>query len=264
MLTACVPLQSQVKSTIESQFPSNETIYESLDQNSYGELSMEVDEVTQKIIPPSLCDEESSKSGLGNDKADLGRKITKFLFKTMEDSCKVDEVLEKEDLKNHFLMPGDPTSGPLVSILDRSENNILFWYCASLVKFDEVEKAAKDYCSRLNKTLIYEGSARKCSKPQKNIFKGQKTETYVISSFQCTPITIASSSSIEPEKNKNNDLVKNIQNELIRLNYLLNGEADGVMGKKTKAAIVEFQSKNNIPADGLATESLLSVLKANN
>lgn len=45
--------------------------------------------------------------------------------------------------------------------------------------------------------------------------------------------------------------VKKLQNRLITLGYL-SGKADGIYGKNTKAAVKEFQKKNNLSADGVA------------
>lgn len=46
------------------------------------------------------------------------------------------------------------------------------------------------------------------------------------------------------------DLVKTAQTKLIKWGYLT-GKADGVFGAKTKAAVVKFQRKNGLTADGV-------------
>lgn len=46
------------------------------------------------------------------------------------------------------------------------------------------------------------------------------------------------------------DLVKNVQQKLIRWGYL-KGTADGIFGAKTKAAVFAFQKKNGLTADGV-------------
>ncbi len=46
------------------------------------------------------------------------------------------------------------------------------------------------------------------------------------------------------------DLVKNVQQKLIRWGYL-KGTADGIFGAKTKAAVIAFQKKNGLTADGV-------------
>ena len=46
------------------------------------------------------------------------------------------------------------------------------------------------------------------------------------------------------------DSVKTVQQKLIRWGYL-KGSADGIFGSKTKAAVVAFQKKNGLTADGI-------------
>ena len=46
------------------------------------------------------------------------------------------------------------------------------------------------------------------------------------------------------------DLVKTVQQKLIRWGYL-KGTADGIFGAKTKAAVIAFQKKNGLTADGV-------------
>lgn len=46
------------------------------------------------------------------------------------------------------------------------------------------------------------------------------------------------------------DSVKTVQQKLIRWGYL-KGSADGIFGAKTKAAVIDFQKKNGLIADGI-------------
>ena len=46
------------------------------------------------------------------------------------------------------------------------------------------------------------------------------------------------------------DLVKTVQTKLIKWGYLT-GKADGIFGVKTKAAVIKFQRKNGLAADGI-------------
>ena len=46
------------------------------------------------------------------------------------------------------------------------------------------------------------------------------------------------------------DLVKTVQQKLIKWGYL-KGSADGIFGAKTKAAVIAFQKKNGLTADGI-------------
>lgn len=56
-------------------------------------------------------------------------------------------------------------------------------------------------------------------------------------------------------------LVRSVQSELIRLNYLQDG-ADGEMGPLTASAIRDFQRSNGLPADGSPSPSLLARLQS--
>lgn len=238
-----------------------EFIYSGLDRNSYGNLQVMVDRNTQSIVSPPSCDPDHRNVGEGIH--DLSRKITSAIFSPIDGLSKVDETVIKEDLQSHFLMAGDPMGTPLVSILDRSENNIVFWHLGDLVPVKEVASAAQEYCSRLNKTAIYEGSARRCSEPKLMpvVVNGKRTmtETYVVSGFQC----VGKDTDKKPVSEKNQiELIREIQKELIRLKYLSHAHADGKFGQKTKDAIIKFQSKYQIATNGLPTESLLSALKS--
>ena len=46
------------------------------------------------------------------------------------------------------------------------------------------------------------------------------------------------------------DLVKEVQTKLIKWGYLT-GRADGIFGAKTKTAVIKFQRKNGLTADGI-------------
>ena len=48
------------------------------------------------------------------------------------------------------------------------------------------------------------------------------------------------------------DAVRDMQNRLITLGYLENGEADGKFGVKTSLALIEFQKANGLSTDGIA------------
>ena len=59
----------------------------------------------------------------------------------------------------------------------------------------------------------------------------------------------------------NNEEVKNVQEMLIRLGYL-NGSADGDFGNKTKEAVMTYQTDKGFEADGIVTQQLYDILKA--
>lgn len=61
------------------------------------------------------------------------------------------------------------------------------------------------------------------------------------------------------EKGDKGNEVENIQKRLIQLGYL-NDEADGFFDKNTEKAFMDFQSANDLTADGIATPELQALL----
>ncbi|MGO9134092.1 MAG: lytic murein transglycosylase [Methylovirgula sp.] len=55
---------------------------------------------------------------------------------------------------------------------------------------------------------------------------------------------------------------REIQTLLIRRGYDLDGKIDGVMGKKTRAAIADFQTRVGLTPDGRACQSVLAALRS--
>lgn len=56
------------------------------------------------------------------------------------------------------------------------------------------------------------------------------------------------------------DNVKSLQKLLIQLGYLNSGEDDSIYGNKTREAVIKFQQKKGLPADGLAGKNTLDAL----
>jgi lytic murein transglycosylase len=54
---------------------------------------------------------------------------------------------------------------------------------------------------------------------------------------------------------------REVQTLLIRRGYDLDGKIDGVLGKKTRAAIADFQARVGLPPDGRACASVLAALR---
>ena len=52
-----------------------------------------------------------------------------------------------------------------------------------------------------------------------------------------------------------------MQTLLMRRGYDLDGKADGVIGTKTKQAIVDFQSRSGLSPNGRASASVLAALR---
>lgn len=65
-----------------------------------------------------------------------------------------------------------------------------------------------------------------------------------------------------PAKARNNAIIAQVQDQLMRLG-LYPGPADGITGPQTEDAIRSYQSANNLPADGTASETLLLHLLEN-
>ncbi len=55
---------------------------------------------------------------------------------------------------------------------------------------------------------------------------------------------------------------REVQALLIRHGYDLDGKIDGVLGRKTQAAIADFQARSGMKPDGRASQSLLAALRA--
>jgi lytic murein transglycosylase len=54
---------------------------------------------------------------------------------------------------------------------------------------------------------------------------------------------------------------REVQTLLIRRGYDLDGKIDGVLGKKTEAAIADFQTRSGLKPDGRASQSVLTALR---
>jgi len=64
----------------------------------------------------------------------------------------------------------------------------------------------------------------------------------------------------QSQSNADRTLVRSIQKHLSTLGYY-NGPIDGIAGKRTIAAVKQYQGKNGIGSDGVISESLLALLK---
>jgi len=235
-------------------------LYSGLTRTSYGPLTPSIDVGTRQPITPPSCDPDRQNAGTH----ELARQITGQLFQPLTGVSKVDDTVIKEDLQGHFLMPGDPGGHPLVSILDRDRDGIVFWFNADLVSLGEIAAAANEYCTRLGRMPVYEGSARKCSEPKLMpvAVNGKRTmiETYAISSFRCTGGEGPTPSSATASPAQGRALLRDIQRELIRLR-LYSGGADGVLGPGTRKAIEAYQRSSGAEVTGQPSPALLQSLR---
>jgi len=72
-----------------------------------------------------------------------------------------------------------------------------------------------------------------------------------------TPVTVLG-------KGMRGNNVKALQEKLIDLGYLKEGQADGVYGRGTEKAVEAFQGKNGLYSDGVAGEKTLTLLYSGN
>lgn len=70
----------------------------------------------------------------------------------------------------------------------------------------------------------------------------------VASAFDATSAGVAEAASLK--QGSSGALVKTLQTKLINWGYL-SGKADGIFGSKTKAAVIYFQKRNGLVADGV-------------
>jgi hypothetical protein len=78
-----------------------------------------------------------------------------------------------------------------------------------------------------------------------------------VSASTATPVTVLG-------RGVKNDEVEALQEKLIELGYLKEGQADGVFGRDTEKAVEAFQQKNGLEADGVAGEKTLTLINSGN
>ena len=80
-------------------------------------------------------------------------------------------------------------------------------------------------------------------------------KTVIFSSILCLCLFLTSAAALASgflvKEGMRGDSVRAVQKLLIARGYLADGEADGVCGKKTTAAITKFQQENGLDADGI-------------
>jgi peptidoglycan hydrolase-like protein with peptidoglycan-binding domain len=53
-----------------------------------------------------------------------------------------------------------------------------------------------------------------------------------------------------------------VQQHLARRGYDIGGEPDGVFGPRSRGALMQFQARSGLPADGFATAAVLDRLRS--
>jgi hypothetical protein len=94
------------------------------------------------------------------------------------------------------------------------------------------------------------------------------TQAPITPSHKATTPTMAHSATATPVmvlgRGMESDEVKALQEKLIELGYLKEGQADGVFGRGTEKAVEAFQEKNGLEDDGVAGEKTLTLLYSGN
>jgi hypothetical protein len=159
--------------------------YDGLNKASYGAFTQ---------APLSYCGEYGGDPLYGA-LLDVGHDLIGKLYDPVGGAMVYDDTLVKEDLQDQFRKTGDIGNADVV-VLQRDDKGISFWYSMDAVSADEVANAAKKYCGRLRKPLLFQGAARQCGQPIDVSSKkgpGQTViPTYAIAAFSCGSINAPS------------------------------------------------------------------------
>ncbi len=162
-----------------------QTPYTGLQKEAYGPLT---------TTPVVYCDPAANMRlapGSGTTTSDVATDITALIAKPFGAINTIDDGIAQENLQHNFAIPGDVGQAN-VALIESTDDVVAFWY-TQLVKLPEVQAAATEYCGRRNRTAVYAGSASRCPTPQvvnqlrMNHQSLTVRNTYVISSFNCTP-----------------------------------------------------------------------------
>lgn len=245
--------------------------YTGLDKHSYGALTVYTDDDTHLPSAPPACD-STDRDFPTTDEPDS---LAQFITRPLGSLEPIDQKLKDSGLQNNFKVYGDLTGGPTVAILDRSEDEITFWYYYKLVTMKEVVRAATTYCEHRPKprVAVYDGSAKQCGNPitvniPVSINGHTSSSTYVptqvIANFKCIDPAVLAAQEEAAEADRairtDRDLIFSIQQELRRLG-MLQGKADGSLGPRTRAAISAAQQRLGQRVDGRPSLGLLHALR---
>lgn len=174
-----------------------------LTRNSFGKLNIE------KLEPGiSMC---NSNIGMGVDEQ-LTKILGSIIDPARNQTGKPDETLTQDRLLKHFSFVSS-SSGPVVRIIERTDNSVDFWFRADAVhEAYKSELAAQEYCkSRDDKTSKYVGFSYKCgdnvSIPVK--MNGQRItakDEEVIVAYDCIPKVEEEKPKKANDKNKKSKL----------------------------------------------------------
>lgn len=143
--------------------------------------------------------------------------------------------------------------------LDTAESEINSYIKADVDRFNNY---VNDYNSRCGEFRYRPGtleSARRDVELYRSQLQSEGRSRFARNSSEATKLKTVSST--QPARLKFDETVKSIQHRLNELGYDV-GAADGILGRKTRAAIISFQQITGMDPDGLANQSLLSRLNA--
>lgn len=177
MLPGCAELSKLTGQ--ESPPPKPSKPYLGLAKGSYGVLRPGPHQECQKPIGSSQAKE-------------LAGSITSSLLKHPLSVFAPDESIVREELQRHFPTPANP-SYPTVSILERNQEEITFWFQYPDVKVEQITKAAGEYCGRIGRHAADPSTATFCPPPSPIVMRQagqpdvQIRVTYVIANAACLP-----------------------------------------------------------------------------
>ncbi len=155
--------------------------YDGIKKNSYGALS---------LTPLTYCGDSNN---VGEGMIDFGRSVMGEIYKPIGQATVYDDTIIREDLQDKFRSIGNEFLANVV-VLNRDQNEIVFWFSADSVSPAEVIGAAEKYCGYRKKKALVQGIAKRCG-PSITIpaivkINGQGSSstvapTYVIAGFSC-------------------------------------------------------------------------------
>lgn len=156
--------------------------YAGLDENSYGPRSATLFR---------SCDPQDGAAGSVNAPAaapsrlgTAAQAVTTAVVAPVQGLMKIDARLHGLDLASQFRDPVG-SSFPPVAVLSDTKDSIVFWHSARVVPLQEVTKAARAYCGRFQRPLLYRGSATRCPAVEHGLTGAPVVNSYVISAYAC-------------------------------------------------------------------------------
>lgn len=98
---------------------------------------------------------------------------------------KIDATLHSLGLAGSFADPAGMAHPP-VATLSHGPDGIVFWHMVPEVPLSEVAAAAKAWCGRQQRGMLYRGSASHCPPPRQGLTGASVVSTYAISAYACT------------------------------------------------------------------------------